>query len=393
MNGAQARCRVLIAPDKFKGTADARRVTYALAAGIRRGVSAIRSDCCAVEIDLVPIADGGDGTVAAAVAAGHTPIAAVVSDATGEPHPVLIAVSGTDAIVELAASCGFGTLPDGHLRPWDSHTTGLGEAIRTALDAKPTNIVVGVGGSASIDVGFGMLAALGARLRDRRGNDVPPGLRNLEYVERIDLQNVRELLGSARIVVASDVDNPLLGATGTVRTYGPQKGLSDSELRVAESGVDHAVDVLEAAVGRRIRDVLGGGAGGGAAAALVALGGAIHKGADFILDLLDIDDHITAADLVITGEGAFDMPTIRHGKGPGIVLARARKHGVPAIVIAGRIEMPREDLAKLGIVDAIALSDCAASPCSVASVDHALRSAGEQIGRKITNLLRPSRSC
>src|SRR4051794_21125296 len=209
--------RVVVAPDKFKGSLPAAEGAAAVAEGLR-------SADPGASIVILPVADGGDGTVAAALAAGFTEQVVMVEGPTGAPVRTSYGIDGHRAVVELAAACGLDLLPGGRPDPLGASTYGLGQVIADALGRGATELVVGIGGSASTDGGAGMVQALGARLLDTAGADLRRGGAALAALDRVDLSGLDPRLARARVVVASDVDNPLLGPTGAAAVYGPQKG-------------------------------------------------------------------------------------------------------------------------------------------------------------------------
>jgi glycerate kinase len=365
--------RVVLALDKFKGSLTA----VAAANAIRDGIRSVNS---MVSIDVVPIADGGDGTVDAATASGMTAVPIETVGPTGEPVSSLIAVGDGVGIVELANTCGITLLPDGILAPLDAHTVGLGRAISAALDCRCTDIVVGLGGSASTDGGLGALVGLGARLLDSSGAELPPSARFHCDIAEIDLRGLDPRVGSARFRIATDVDNPLLGAHGAVAVFGTQKGVTAALAGGVEKGLTHVGELLEKSTGRSVLSVPGMGAAGGAAAALTSvLGAEIVSGADFVSDLLGLSSRIAGASLVVTGEGSFDEQTLR-GKGPAAVIAEAMNAGATIAVVAGRITLPESALQSLGVARAWSLLDRVAEP-TVAMRDAAalLREIGIEI--------------
>ena len=365
--------RIVVAPDKFKGSLSASGVATALAAGLQ---SALPS----AEIVLLPIADGGDGTVAAAVAAGFTEHQVTVDGPVGDPVSAPFAVNGDRAVVELAAACGLALLPGGRLAPMTASTYGLGQVIDAALATGAREIVVGLGGSASTDGGAGMLAALGAELLDASGTPIARGGAGLSTLASVWLEPVRARLDGAMVVVASDVTNPLLGSDGAAAVFGPQKGASPSEVTALDDALGRWADVLAPVVGTDFRDVPGAGAAGGAGfGALAGLGARLEPGIDLILSLLDFDASVTGADLVITGEGSLDEQSLA-GKAPVGVSTAAGRHGVPVVAVAGRSLLSSERLADAGITAAWTLSDL--EPSVERSIANA-RSLLEQVGRQI----------
>ena len=342
--------RVLVAPDKFKGSLDAAEVASALGRGLR--------DSGADVVEL-PVADGGDGTVAAALAAGWEPVAVTVTGPTGEPVDTVYARCGTDAVVEMADACGMQRLT-GPLAPMTATSRGLGEVIAAAVEGGATRIVVGIGGSASTDGGAGMLSVLGARALDASGAPVPDGGRGLAQVASLELEGTvldGAVLEGTVLEVACDVDNPLTGPEGAAAVYAPQKGADPGQVRTLDAALVRWADVVARATGRDLRDSPGAGAAGGVGFAAVALLGAVlRSGADLVLDLVGIDEVLETVDLVVTGEGSFDEQTLR-GKAPAVIARRARERGIPVVVVCGRTTLTPERARAAGFADVLALSD------------------------------------
>lgn len=334
---AQTRAarHVVIAPDKFKGSATAAEVAAHLAAGVRRAAPDTR-------ITLLPVADGGEGTVDAAVAAGFARRELTVTGPVGNQVRAAFALRGETAVIEMAEASGLRRLPRDRTAPLGAGTYGTGELLRAALDAGAETIVLGVGGSASTDGGAGMLAALGARFLDADGRDLPGGGAALERLERVVLGGLDPRLAGARVVLASDVDNPLLGEHGAAAVYGPQKGAGPREVATLEAGLTRLVNVLSGPLGPAAADAArspGAGAAGGIGfAALAVLGATRESGIEVLLDVLGFDAAAAQAGLVITGEGRLDEQTLR-GKAPTGVARAARRHGVPVAVVCGRLEL------------------------------------------------------
>ena len=347
----RAARRVLIAPDKFKGSATAFQVAAHLAAGIRR----VAAD---VQLTLLPIADGGDGTVDAAVAGGFTRREVTVTGPVGNRVRAAFALRGEIAVVEMAEASGLRQLPAGHLAPLDAGTYGTGELIRAALDAGAKTIVLGVGGSASTDGGAGMLAALGARFLDADSRDLPSAAGALARLAAVDLGGLDPRLGAARIVLASDVDNPLLGENGAAAVYGPQKGAGPHDVAVLEAGLTRLVDVVSKPLGEAARQAArspGAGAAGGVGfGALAVLGATRESGVEVVLDVLGFEAALVGATLVITGEGRLDRQTL-HGKAPAGVARAARLRGVPVAAVCGRLDLTAQQVAQAGFVAAYCL--------------------------------------
>jgi glycerate kinase len=341
--------RVLIASDKFKGSLTAAQVAAAVGAGLRR----VRPD---VVIDAVPVADGGDGTLAAAAAAGFDLVPVTVTGPTGEPVRTAYARSGDLAVVELADASGLGRLPSGPA-PLRASTLGTGEAVAAALDDGCRRILVGIGGSASTDGGAGLVRGLGARLLADDGREVGEGGGCLAGVARLDLTELRRRMDGVEVVVACDVDNPLTGADGAAAVYGHQKGAGPSQVRELDRALAHWADVVAAETGTDLRSTPGAGAAGGVGfAALTLLGARLRPGIELVLDLVRFEGRLAGADLVVTGEGALDLQTL-HGKAPAGVAAAAARAGVPVVAVCGVNHLDEPRLTTAGIGAAYALHD------------------------------------
>ena len=319
---------VLVASDKFKGSLTAAQVAAAVTAGIRR--------VSEVEVVTVPVADGGDGTVDAAVSAGFARVPVTASGPTGAPVETAYARRGDTAVVEMADVSGLWRLPEGQREPMTATSRGLGEVIAAALDAGCTQIVMGIGGSASTDGGAGMVAALGARLLDADGDDLPDGGAALADLSRLNLGALRSRMEGITVTVASDVDNLLLGERGAAAVYGPQKGASLEQVSQLDAALAHWADVVEEVTGRDDRHHAGAGAAGGVGFGAVAvLGASIRSGIDLLLELVGFDvalERLTSRDLVVTGEGSLDEQTL-HGKAPAGVAGAAAARGIPVVAV------------------------------------------------------------
>ena len=350
MSKSGTASRVVLAPDKFKGSLTAAEVGDALAAGMLDVLPGL-------DVVKLPVADGGDGTVAAALSAGFEEIIVDTVGPTGEPVQAAYALHGNRAVVELAAVVGLSMLPGGRLDPLTSSTYGLGLVIADAIRRGAQTIVLGLGGSASTDGGAGMAQALGARLLDADGHDLSHGGGALQGLARLDLRALRETLGSSSIIVASDVDNPLLGADGAAAVFGPQKGADTHQVEALERGVRRWSELVSRATGRNEADRPGAGAAGGAGfAALALLNAKIRPGIELILELVDFDRRIVGADLVVTGEGSLDDQSLA-GKAPVGVARAAARSGVPVVAVAGRLQLSPQQLRQAGIEAAYALTD------------------------------------
>ena len=340
---------VLVSPDKFKGSLSAPDVARHIATGLHRARPA-------VPIVLLPVADGGDGTVDAAVSAGWKRVELEVLGPTGRPVTASIAISEQTALVELAEASGLRHLPDGKPQPLTASTFGTGQLVAEAVRMGMRRIVLGLGGSAGTDGGAGIVQALGGRLLDALGRPLPPGGAALRTLHALDLRGMLDL-SRIEVVVASDVDNPLLGRHGAAQVFAPQKGASREEVRILEAGLRRWTDLAEAATRQAARDKQGAGAAGGAGfGALAFLGARVEPGIGFLLDLLHFAEKARGARLVITGEGSLDAQTLR-GKAPVGVARAAARAGAPVVAVAGRRGLTGEQLRRARIQAAYALND------------------------------------
>lgn len=349
---AQGTRRVLVAADKFKGSLTAVEVAERVTAGLRRVVPD-------VEVEALPVADGGDGTVAAAVAAGFERREVRVAGPLGHEVTAAFAVRGDTAVVEMAEASGLQRLPAGVYAPLTASTYGSGELLRAALDAGVRTIVFGVGGSATTDGGAGMLSALGARFLDEEGEPVAPGGGGLAELSRADLSGLDPRLSAVELVLASDVDNPLTGPKGAPAVYGPQKGASPDDVEALDAALAHYAKVLEAELGSKAAEYAaapGAGAAGGIGYGALLVGARFRAGIEVMLDVLGFAPALERAELVITGEGSLDEQTL-HGKAPAGVAAAARAAGKEVVAVCGRLALPPVELGRAGIRRAYPLTD------------------------------------
>ncbi|WP_043734205.1 glycerate kinase [Nocardia asiatica] len=345
------RSRVILAPDKFKGSLAASEVAAALAAGVRRSAAD-------AEIRQVPVADGGDGTVEAFVAAGWTRVELTAPGPTGMPHRTSYARHDDIAVVELAAVVGLAILPQRQLDPLHASTFGLGVVLAHAMDHGVTEIVLGLGGSASTDGGAGMLRALGIRVLDADGRELPSDAASLARAVRLDRAGLHPGVAGTRFTLACDVDNPLLGPTGAAAVYAPQKGAGPAEVDVLESALANWARLVGPEYARHPGAGAAGGTGFGA---LAVLGAQVRSGIEVVLELLDFSALLTDATLVITGEGSLDRQSL-HGKAPVGVCAAAREADVPVVAVAGRTLLAPDEIRAAGFADCYTLADLEPDP-------------------------------
>ncbi|MBN9611846.1 MAG: glycerate kinase [Actinobacteria bacterium 69-20] len=373
---------VLLAPDKFKGSLSAAAVCAALA----EGIASVRPDASTLS---VPIADGGDGTVASAVAVGYERVLVRATDALGRPTHTSYARRGDLAVVELADVVGIAKLPDGIRDPLRASSRGVGEVIAAAISAGCHRLILGVGGSASTDGGAGMLQALGANILDCHGHEIGPGGGNLAKIASLDLSPVLRRMSGMTVTLANDVTNPLLGPNGAARVYGPQKGADPMEIEKLEDGLRRWADAVSEACGRDERASEGAGAAGGVGfAALSVFGARSSLGIHAVLDLVDFSARLDEADLVITGEGAIDEQTL-NGKAPAGVAAAARDAGLEVIGVCGRNVLSTLELRRAGFAVVYSLSDLEPDrSLSIRRAGPLVRVLGERIAK--AHLSRPA---
>lgn len=324
--------KVVIAPDSYKESLSAKEVAKEIAAGFRE----IFPDA---DYIMLPLADGGEGTVEAMVAAtGGNIVPVSVTGPLGKPVNAFYGVTGDGrtAVIEMAAASGLMLVPPGQRNPMITTTYGTGELIRAALGAGISRIVAGIGGSATNDGGAGMLQALGMKLIDEEGQDIRFGGGVLARLARIDAGGLDPRLQEVTIEVACDVDNPLLGEHGAAAVFGPQKGATPDMVVQLDANLAHYAAVISRDLGKEVATSPGAGAAGGMGAALLALGGRLRPGIDLILETVCFAAIARDADLIITGEGRMDSQTVS-GKAP-LGVARVAKHlGKPVIGIAGSL--------------------------------------------------------
>jgi glycerate kinase len=357
--------KVVIAPDSFKGSLSAQDVAAAMAEGVRRA-------CPDAEVDLIPIADGGEGTVDCLLAAvGGQKVWVQVADPLGRPIDAFYGVlpDGT-AVLEVAATVGLGLVAPHERDVLRGNTAGVGQLIRLALDHGRRSFVIGLGGSATNDAGLGMLHSLGARFYDADGRELQPTPIGCQTLARVDVSRLHPALADAQIRVACDVSNPLCGPTGATAVYGPQKGVTPELIPVLDEILAQFATVVERDVGVSIRDLPGAGAAGGLGAAFAGvLGAQLVRGIDLVLDLTSFEERASDADLVLTGEGRTDGQTV-HGKAVFGVATRARAHGVPVFCLSGAITEEAVSLYQHGVS---ALFSIAPGPVSLAEAMQSTR--------------------
>lgn len=343
--------RVLVAPDKFRGTLTARQAAEAIETGWRRARPAD-------SLDLVPMADGGEGTLEALVEAqGGRIVAATVTGPLGDvvdaAFGLVETVDGPTGVVESARASGLAVLGEGRRDPLHTTTRGTGELIVAALEAGARRVVVCLGGSATNDGGVGMASALGIRFLDARGKDLGDGGEALLELARIDERDLHPAVAAASFLGATDVENPLCGPSGASHVYGPQKGASPNDVFLLDRALSHLAAIVHHDLGIALKDEPGAGAAGGLGFGLLAFCGArLRRGVDVVIDAVDLGGKMDGADLVITGEGSLDAQSL-YGKVPAGVIRLAALLSVPVAVLCGRSEVTPEGVTVRSLVDRV----------------------------------------
>ncbi len=369
--------RIVIAPNAFKGSLSALEAADAIGEGVR---------AAAPDADLVlmPIADGGDGTVDALVAATHGERRTLrVRGPLGDPVDADYGMvdRGSTAVIEKAKAAGLALVPSEKRDPRVTTTYGVGELLQHAFDEGARHFIVGIGGSATNDGGAGMAQALGYHLLDENGHELPPGGLALKRLARIHTGGVHGNWKEARVEVACDVTNPLTGPSGASAVYGPQKGATPQMVAELDAALRRLAEVIRRDLGVDVEQLPGAGAAGGLGAGLVAFTGArLRPGAEMVMDALKLDDKLPGADLVITGEGRLDSQTSRFGKGPAAVARHARNAGIPVIAIGGSVADETELRLLFDGLEAIVVEPC--------SLDDAIAQARPLLVRSATRLMR-----
>lgn len=368
--------KIIIAPDSFKESLSSLSVARQIEAGFRE----IFPDA---EILKLPVADGGEGTVEALVAATGGEIRKVrVSGPLGTPVEAFYGVcgNGRTAVIEMAAASGLALVPTDRRNPLLTSSFGTGQLIRRVLDDDLGHLIIGIGGSATNDAGAGMLQALGVRLLDGQGQDLPVGGGALGRLAAIDVSGLDPRLRDCQIEVACDVDNPLTGERGASAVYGPQKGATPAMVSELDANLALFARMVERDLGRSMDTVPGAGAAGGMGGALLAfLGARLRPGVEIVLDAIDLKNLVRDADLVITGEGCIDGQSV-YGKTPVGVARIAGEQGVPVIALAGSLGPDAEDVLACGIQ---ALFSVVHGPCKL---EEALAAAARNVRRTARHL-------
>lgn len=369
--------KIVIAPDSFKESLSAPEVAQAIA----RGWLAVYSDA---EIALCPMADGGEGTVDAVLAAagGERRELSVMGPLATPVNAHWGWLGDGTAVIEMAAASGLHWVPSAQRDARVTSSYGTGELITAALDAGATRIILGLGGSATNDGGSGLLRALGVRFLDAGGNELRPGGAALASLQRVDLSGLDERLQGVQVEVAADVDNPLCGPKGASAVFGPQKGASPEHVEELDAALARLAEVVGEALGEDFSTFPGVGAAGGLGfAAKAFLGARFRPGIELVAELSGLADAVRGADLVITGEGRLDAQSL-HGKTPVGVARVAKTQGVPVIALAGSLGEGYQAVREAGIEACFSL---APGPITL---EHACASAGPELEARAADLAR-----
>ena len=336
--------KIIVAPDSFKGSNSSIRVADLIEKGIRKVYPE-------AEIIKIPIADGGEGTVDAAVSGGDGEYREVkVRGPLGDPVNAKYGIlKGGRAVIEMAAASGLPLVPEEKKNPLVTTTYGTGELIESALEEGCREFLLGIGGSATTDAGLGMAQALGYSFKDKDGRELGDGGGELDKLVEIDSSGADPRIAESRFTVASDVNNPLYGREGAAYIYGPQKGATPEMVKQLDANLRRFSEIVKKILGRDISQVPGSGAAGGLGAGLIVFCGAeLKSGIQAVLDIVGFDNHIASADLIITGEGAIDGQTT-YGKVPVGVAKRVQDYNLPVLAIVGNIGQGAENVYNFGI--------------------------------------------
>jgi glycerate kinase len=364
--------RIVIAPDKFKESLDAVQVAESIATGARR----VFPDAV---VDVIPLADGGDGTGRALLAGlgGRTEAVDVTGPLGDRVTAEIVLLDDGRAVVEVATASGLALVEEDRRDPLAASSFGTGELVSAAAARGAGEVVVAVGGSASTDGGTGAAAAIGWSFLDRRGRRLPPGGGALRSLARIDSARVASSVTERTVVGACDVDNALLGEGGAAAVFGPQKGAGPREVAALEEGLERLAEVISADLGIDVAPEPRSGAGGGIGAGLIAFfGGELEPGFDVVAGAVGVHDAVRGADLVVTGEGRLDEGSLG-GKTPVAVARLAARHGVPCVALAGELRLDPQRLEAAGLMGAVGLVETAGRERAVGDPAGAIADAAE----------------
>jgi glycerate 2-kinase len=343
---------ILIAPGAFKHSLSANQAADCIARGLKQALPQ-------ANLTLFPIADGGNGTLDAWLAQGGTRHTIAVHDPLMRPIQADYGIlpDGKTAVIEMALASGLELLTSAELNPLQATTYGTGELLQHALENGARRFIIGMGGSATVDGASGALRSLGIKLLDKSGVEIPHGGGGISQLATIDASGLDPRWQECEIIIASDVENLLVGEQGAAAVFGPQKGATREQVKILDECLSHFAKIIAEQYGHNVQNLVGGGAAGGLSAGLIAfLGGRIASGIDLLLAHNNFVERLKDADLVITGEGQMDEQTI-HGKGPIGVAKLAREYGVPTIALVGGLNVHDTILHENGIQAAFSIVD------------------------------------
>lgn len=378
--------KFVIAPDSFKESVSADKAALAIQTGLEKAFEGQE-----VVYKTVPVADGGEGTMAVITNALQGEfVKCKVMGPLGMPVEAVYGYCSEErkAIIEVAEGCGLHLVPVEKRNPLFTTTFGVGEIIRSAIERGAKHLIIGLGGSGTNDGGIGMLTSLGAKFYDAQGEIRALCGEDLSKIKEVDIKPVQELLKDVKIEIACDVENPLVGPKGATYTFGPQKGADKTRVRILEGGMNVWASVLEETLNRNIGDEPKGGAAGGLGAAFLTIGGVMKSGVDLVLESVHFEDCLQDADYVITGEGSVDSQTA-DGKTISGITKRCQKRDIPVIVVAGRVADGLDALYDMGVSAIFGIVD-SAKPIDKALLDgeKSLVKTAENIGRLIKTIQR-----
>ncbi|MDO4241646.1 MAG: glycerate kinase [Microbacteriaceae bacterium] len=351
---------ILVAVDKFKGSLSGVELSQAIVDGLQQELGE------SVQPRVCPIADGGDGTVAAALAAGFTGVKCEVTGAHGKPVAAEYAFDAESgrAVIEVAEACGLRLLVE-QRDPLGASTYGVGQLLLHAIDSGAREIIIGLGGTASTDGGAGMLSALGVRFEGAKDPAAVHGGAALAGLKNVDFSDLNPALREVKFIIASDVDNPLTGEQGAAAVYGPQKGATAEQVQQLDGLLANFAEIAEknlgVVLGKFAQQPGAGAAGGLGFACLAVLGAEMRPGIEVVFEMTGFHRALQGATVVITGEGKFDAQTL-HGKGPAGVAAAAREQGAKVFAICGVCELPEKEWREAGFDGVFATADGGISP-------------------------------
>lgn len=371
--------KFVLAPDSFKESMTAKEVCVAMEKGIKK----VFSDA---EIIHVPMADGGEGTVESLVDAtnGHKEYIEVQGPLPEQKVKAYYGILGDEktAVIEMAQASGLMLVEPRYRNPLTTTTYGTGELIKAALDKGVSTVIIGIGGSATVDGGIGMAQALGVKFTDKYGNNIEPTGRGLTKIDKISMENLDKRVKKVNFIIASDVENILTGKKGAAAVFGPQKGATPDEVELLDKGLIHYAEIIRRDIGKNVEDIAGSGAAGGLGAGLIAfLDAKLQSGVEVVANTVELAEKISQADYVFTGEGGMDFQT-KYGKTPFGVAQVAKKYQKPVFAEAGYLGERIEELYDIGISAIFGIVD------KSESIEESLEKGPQNVERTTENIAR-----